>query len=794
MTDAVLQSLGVVCSEAPVEIRVLCGQRMISRRFDNHHAAVEWANSYSQAYAIYVLMNPFDERLVTGAAVNDEAITRRRWLLIDFDPKRDPHTNSTDAELAKARDLAVVVRDYLTNEEGFSLPIECESGNGYHLLYRIDLPNDAESLAAVKRVLKYLDRFFSTADVQIDLSVANASRITKLYGTWVRKGPHTPERPHRLSAITHVPQPLQQVPAHVVLKVANYWREEVPYPAESDHTENPIDRETRVEMARSWASVQPPAIQGENGNDRTYSVCCGVAVDHDLSADNAFRALQEWNARCQPPWSPAELREAIRNAIKYAKGVRGSRLIPFPHTEAGDAERWADLFSQRVRYDHLQGRYLVRNEVSGIWVPDPTEQLNQMTVELMRVRQRESLALKGDIKKKALTHAIAGESVKRIRNTLTLARSVPPIADTGDNWDQNPFLLGTQNGVVDLQTGQFRKATATDRVTMRVRVAYDANATCPLWLATLRSTFANGTVFDDAESRNVVDFMQRAIGYTITGDCREECCFFTWGGGSNGKGTIMNTLGWLLGDYTDDIPTATLERPAHGGGIPNDVAKLAGKRFITCAEVNEFTINEARLKALTGRDPITARFLRREWFTFIPVGKMWIATNNKPKIAGTDDGIWRRIHLIPFLQNFQETGTLNMKLKDQLRDELPGILNWAIAGTRMWLAEGLNPPEIVKSATAAYRHESNPVTPFIEACCVRDVNSRMQPSQAFKVYETFCRDTNVEPWRRLSDKAFYKAMDQCFKKIEDRTRQLSYVGVGLNQCESGRETSCDDVT
>ena len=176
----------------------------------------------------------------------------------------------------------------------------------------------------------------------------------------------------------------------------------------------------------------------------------------------------------------------------------------------------------------------------------------------------------------------------------------------------------------------------------------------------------------------MIAFMQRALGYSITGDCREECCFFTWGDGGNGKGTVMNTLGWLFGDYTDDMPYSTLERSERGSGIPNDVAKLAGKRFITCAEVNEFNLNEARLKALTGRDPMTARFLHHEFFTFIPVCKIWIATNNKPKIVGQDDGIWRRIHLIPFTQKFE--GRENKQLKDQLREELPGILNWIIAG------------------------------------------------------------------------------------------------------------------
>ena len=467
----------------------------------------------------------------------------------------------------------------------------------------------------------------------------------------------------------------------------------------------------------------------------------------------------------------------------------------YPLTEAGDGECFADLYQDQVRYDHRRGRWLVQDEASKIWVPDPVERLTQMTVEMMRERQRQSLTLTdNDQKKKAIKWTCYdGESRRRLTNALALARSVPPIADTGEHWDEDPFLLGVQNGVVDLRDGTFRKATPADRVTMRVRVVYDPAATCPLWLDALAGIFAPQDLFTTEDSHSMVAFMQRALGYSITGDCREECCFFTWGDGCNGKGTVMNTLGWLFGDYTDDMPYSTLERSERGSGIPNDVAKLVGKRFITCAEVNEFNLNEARLKALTGRDPMTARFLNHEFFTFIPVCKIWIATNHKPKIVGQDDGIWRRIHLIPFTQTFE--GRENKQLKDQLREELPGILNWIVEGAGIWFRDGLNPPDTVKAATAAYRQESNPITPFVEACCGTGQTLQVQAGPAFKAYEKFCRDENVEPWRRLSDKAFYKAMEQNFKKVEQRktvetrrtSRQTFYTGLGLRTQETPDE-------
>ena len=456
---------------------------------------------------------------------------------------------------------------------------------------------------------------------------------------------------------------------------------------------------------------------------------------------------------------------------------QGADPVAHPLTEAGDAECFADLYQDHVRYDHRRGRWLASDEASGIWVQDPVERLTQMAIGIARERQRQANTIENaDKKKAAWTWAFKGEGRGRINNTLALARSVPPIADPGEHWDEDPFLLGVQNGVVDLSTGTFRKAVAADRVTMRVRVAHDPAATCPLWLETLAGIFAPQDLFTIKDSHSMIAFMQRALGYSITGDCREECCFFTWGEGGNGKGTVMNTLGWLFGDYTDDMPYSTLERSERGSGIPNDVAKLVGKRFITCSEVNEFNLNEARLKALTGRDPMTARFLNHEFFTFMPVCKIWIATNNKPKIVGQDDGIWRRIHLIPFTQKFQ--GRENKQLKDQLRAELPGILNWIVEGTRLWLRDGLNPPDTVKAATAAYRQESNPITPFVEACCIVGDNCRMQAADAFREYEKFCRDESIEPWQRLSNKAFFKAMEQAFK-ANKTGRQVFYLGLGL---------------
>ena len=218
-------TLDLLCPDAPVEIRVLLPKNIMKgKRFVNHAEALEWAIQFKDALAVYIVMNPFDESLIKTPLVSDEAVTRRCWILIDVDPTRTAHTNSTDRERASAHEVITRIKEYLTSE-GWPDPLECDSGNGSHLLYSVDLPNDAATRTTLANLLKYLAMFFDTPEAHVDQEVFNASRITKLYGTMTRKGPPSEARPHRLSAITRLPEPLQIVTTAAFMTVAGYWRE-----------------------------------------------------------------------------------------------------------------------------------------------------------------------------------------------------------------------------------------------------------------------------------------------------------------------------------------------------------------------------------------------------------------------------------------------------------------------------------------------------------------------------------------------------------------------------------------
>lgn len=277
------------------------------------------------------------------------------------------------------------------------------------------------------------------------------------------------------------------------------------------------------------------------------------------------------------------------------------------------------------------------------------------------------------------------------------------------DFDRDPYLLSCSNGAVDLRTGSFREHRRGDLLTKGSAAQYDESAGCPTWHEFLRTTFQG-----DVE---LISFVKRAAGYSLTGDNREQVLFICYGAGSNGKSTFLNTLRSIMGDYGTAAAVRTFISKQFEPAANNDLAMLRGARFVTAIEVNEGQrLDEALVKMVTGDDPIKARFLNQEFFEFVPAFKLWFAVNHRPEIRGIDEGIWRRVMLVPFLARFTGANRDN-NLKIKLNAELPGILNWAIEGCQEWLASGLNPPAIVCDATDDYRKDQDVLGQFIEERC-----------------------------------------------------------------------------
>jgi putative DNA primase/helicase len=279
------------------------------------------------------------------------------------------------------------------------------------------------------------------------------------------------------------------------------------------------------------------------------------------------------------------------------------------------------------------------------WREDCDGEVFRLAKDAARERLAHAARIKDDdARKESVAWALQSESRYRLQAALDLAKCTPPISDTGENWDADPFLLGVRNGIADLRTGQLRAARPQDRVTMYTEVVFDPAALCPRFEQFLSEVFLH-----DAD---VIAFIQRAIGYCLSGAVTEQCLFLCYGQGENGKSTFLEVIRDVLGSYAYNLPFSAFELAARSA-ISNDMAGLVSKRFVTAVETNEnVRLNEGRVKALTGGDRCTARFLYREYFSFDPTAKLWLAFNHKPQVSDDSHGFWRRVRLIPFLAQF----------------------------------------------------------------------------------------------------------------------------------------------
>jgi putative DNA primase/helicase len=427
----------------------------------------------------------------------------------------------------------------------------------------------------------------------------------------------------------------------------------------------------------------------------------------------------------------------------------------------------ARLYGNRLRFDHRRGRWLVWAD--HWWRDDDTRQVRRLAKQAARERYGQATSI-SDLRERAdeARFAIGSENRARLDAMLLAAQSEPPIADAGDHWDADPWLLGVANGVVDLRAGTLRAGFPDDRVTLHTEIAFEPGARCPRWERFLDEVFAG--------DEDLIGYIARAMGYSLTGDTTEQCLFTCYGTGANGKSVFLTIARAVAGLYAANTPFSTFELRTHNS-IPNDLAALAGRRIVTASETAEGTrLNESRLKALTGGDPITARFLQREFFTFRPVAKFWLAVNHKPRVNDDSYGYWRRVRLIPFTRVF--AADADQALVDRLRGELPGILAWAVRGALAWHDRGLQPPDAVSAATEAYRTESDPLGEFVDAKCVVGDGLIVGATAAYRAYRAWALEAGLAEREILTVTNFGGRMKSRFSGVHRKNGNV-YIGVGL---------------
>jgi putative DNA primase/helicase len=407
-----------------------------------------------------------------------------------------------------------------------------------------------------------------------------------------------------------------------------------------------------------------------------------------------------------------------------------SGLLQF--TDSTNAYRLLAEHGKDVRYNALWKKWIVWNGTR--WELDTGYLIHDRGLKMIRGIYAELLKTADyrdrlDIER----HAMQSESARRRKAFVEAATWIPELNIQTDDLDTNPWLLNVQNGTIDLQTGVLREHRREDYITKIANARYEKGADCPVWKQFVREVMRYDT--------ELITFLQTAAGWGITGDTSEQVMFILFGSGANGKSTFLNTIMKLCGDYCAATPTETFLKK-NGDQITNDIARLRGTRFVTTTEAEQGRrLSEPLIKQITGNDTLTARFLYGEFFNFVPTFKVYMATNHKPIIKGTDYGIWRRIKLIPFTHTITPD-KMDKRLEEKLLRESSGILNWLIEGARRWCDEGLATPQIVASATDEYRGEMDVIGNFIRERCIQLESVSVKARELFKCYQSWCDDNN----------------------------------------------------
>src|SRR5918993_3682790 len=416
-------------------------------------------------------------------------------------------------------------------------------------------------------------------------------------------------------------------------------------------------------------------------------------------------------------WERADMREQRRRYMR---------------TDLGNAERFVDAHRDRVLWCPSRKSFLCWDGKRYAW--DERGEVVKLAHLTARSIFHEAADTEDeDEQKKIAGFAAVSQNTTRIRAMLTEAK--PYLAVGMDELDRNAWLVNCQNGTLDLRTGKLKPHDPADRITKIVPVDYDSEAPCPRFKQFLKEALVDETV---------IKFVKRYSGYTLTGITRERLLAILYGFGKNGKTTLVELLRDVMGDYATNTDTETLLMKRYQG-VGNDVAALKGARFVSAAEVEQGRrLAESKVKQLTGRDTVTARFLFGEPFNFTPEFKLWLSTNNKPVIQGTDDAIWDRIRLIPFTQRF-DGARQDRKLPDKLRAELPGVLAWMVEGCLEWQEHGLGEPEGVRAATDQYRAEMDTLAAFLDEECVVREGMVAPATPLYKQYQMWCDDAGEKP-------------------------------------------------
>jgi P4 family phage/plasmid primase-like protien len=790
----------------------------VSGYFDLEHRrdlAASALNLSESASGVYFTFNPVNPDLLArrmnrvapmqkGDGATEADALCRRWLFIDVDSERPSGISATDEEKANSRETAELVRDHLRALD-WPDPILADSGNGYHLLYRIDLPAAADADNLVKKVLRALAARFDTPTVKIDHQVGNRARLTKLYGTVARKGDETATRPYRSSRILEIPESITVVASELLEAVAA----EAPAPqVVSDTAARQVllpgsDESTVLNRARAYLAKIPGGVSGEYGHNRTFHVACVLVRDFCLTQEAALPLLREWNQKCEPPWTEKELDHKLDGAIKK-EGPRGRLLaatnrppdqplaVPAhgcapssPVAQEGvpdldDPHRLARWFLARHYQDGDGPRLRFWREEWWRWHRGAYSTLKDEDLRAQLWAALEpALNCPGESEsKQEAEHASKGRTRSRkvtshlitnVRGALTGLTLVDkdveqPAWLAPDGTATSLPLLALQNGLLNVdrlldgaESDLLQPLTPAWFSPICLPYEYNPSAPCPRWMA-----FLDRNLEGDAER---IAMLQEWFGYCLTPDTSQQKFLLLEGEGCNGKSVACAVLAALLGE--GNVTHVPLEAFQQRFALTQTVGKLAN----IASEVGEIDrVAEGLLKSFTSGDRMLFDRKGISPIEALPSARLVLATNNRPRFADRSGGVWRRMLLLPFRVEIQAQERVYGMDKSAwwlASGELPGIFNWAIAGLRRLREQKhFTQPKVCSEALEEYRTDCNPARVFLLEHCEADPASLVNCQVLYGHYSSWC---NLSGYQRLGNRAFGLELRRQFPGV-DRTR------------------------
>lgn len=447
-------------------------------------------------------------------------------------------------------------------------------------------------------------------------------------------------------------------------------------------------------------------------------------------------------------------------------------LPPRSWDDTGNADRFMDKYGKLVKYSFTDKNWIIYN--GSYWEVDETGQVHSLVDRVVSDMKHEKIVIPkdSDVDEDKMMENFR-KHIKRSRSNAGKKAMIDEIKHRvpvlHGEFDSDKTLLNTANGYVDLTSGILHDHERGKLFSRQTHVEYTDTIDAPEWEQFLDQIFNH--------DQELLDYVQKAVGYSLTGSTKEQVMFILYGNGRNGKSIFIDTIAGALGNYARSMQADSIMVKQNKSAANSDIARLEGARLVTSSEPNDgLRLDEGLVKQLTGGDTVTARYLYGKEFEFKPEFKLWLATNHKPIIRGTDDGIWRRLMLVPFAVKIPDN-RVDKDLKYKLQRESVGILNWAVEGALKWQREGLKAPESVQKASREYRNEMDVTSEFIEECCKVGKHEMARASELYQSYKQWA-NSNTE--YLMSGTKFGKEMSKKFDKKHDRQGTF-YGGVSLKQ-------------